>query len=50
MTSKPRPKPKLTDAERLKRFANMAKEVEASKKAEDFDAAFEKVAPRESKP
>lgn len=36
-------KPKLTDAERHQRFANMAREVEASEDAEDFDKAFEKV-------
>ncbi len=37
------PAPKLTDAERHKRFVDMAKEVEASEKSEDFDAAFKKV-------
>lgn len=36
-------KPKLTDAERHKRFTDMAREVEASEDAEDFDKAFEKV-------
>lgn len=36
-------KPKPTDAERHKRFVDMAKEVEASEKPEDFDKAFKKV-------
>lgn len=36
-------KPKLTDAERHKRFVDMAREVEASNDPKDFDAAFEKV-------
>jgi hypothetical protein len=35
--------PPLTDAERHKRFVDMAREVEASEKAEDFDKVFEKV-------
>lgn len=35
--------PKLTDEERHKRFLDMAKEVEASEKKEDFDSAFAKV-------
>ena len=33
-------KPKLTDAERHKRFVETAKKVEASEKAQDFDTAF----------
>ena len=37
-------KKKLTDAERHKRFVDMAKEVEASEKPQDFDRAFEAVA------
>lgn len=37
-------KPKLTDAERHKRFVDMAKEVGASEKPEDFDEAFKVVA------
>lgn len=37
------PKPKLTDAERHKRFVEAARDVDASEKAEDFDKAFEKV-------
>ena len=38
-----KPKPKLTDAERLKRFVETAREVDASERAEDFDKAFRKV-------
>jgi hypothetical protein len=36
-------KSKLTDAERHKRFVDMAKEVGASEKAADFDRAFKAV-------
>jgi hypothetical protein len=36
-------KPKLTDAERHKRFVEMAKEVEASPDPKDFEKAFKKV-------
>lgn len=36
--------PKLTDAERHKRFVETAEKIEASDKAVDFDRAFEKVA------
>ncbi len=39
----PRP-PKLTDAERHKRFVETAKKVEASENLADFDRAFAKVA------
>ena len=39
-----KPQPKLTDAERHKRFVDMAREVEASEDPKDFDRAFEKVA------
>ena len=35
----PRP-PKLTDAERHKRFVETAKKVEASENIDDFDKAF----------
>jgi hypothetical protein len=35
--------PKLTDAERLQRFKEMAKEVGASSDPKDFDKAFAKV-------
>lgn len=43
MADKPKPKPKLTDAERLQRFKDMAREVEASEDAEDFDRALKRV-------
>lgn len=43
MTRKPATKPKLTDTERHKRFVEMAKEVEASPDAKDFEKAFKKV-------
>jgi len=43
MPSKTEPKPKLTDAERHKRFVDMAREVEASEKPEDFERAFRKI-------
>jgi hypothetical protein len=36
-------KPKLTDAERHKRFVDLAREVEASEDPKDFDEAFGKV-------
>jgi hypothetical protein len=39
-----KPKPKLTDAERHKRFVEMAHEVEASEDPKDFERAFKKVA------
>jgi hypothetical protein len=35
--------PKLTNAERHKRFVEMAREVEASEDPKDFDRAFGKV-------
>jgi hypothetical protein len=40
---------KLTDAERHKRFVDMAKEVEASEDPKDFERAFEKVATPKAK-
>ena len=43
MPPKPKSKPKLTDAERHKRFLAMAREVEASDKRQDFDRAFKTV-------
>lgn len=44
MPSKIKPKPpKLTDAERHKRFVDMAKEVEASEDPKAFERAFKKV-------
>jgi len=46
--AKPAPKtttkPKLTDAERHKRFVDMAHEVEADESPEAFDRAFDSVA------
>jgi len=39
-----KPAPKLTDEDRHKRFLDVAKEVEASDKPEDFDRAFGRVA------
>ncbi len=36
-------KTKLTDADRHKRFVDMAKEVEASDDPKEFDAVFKKV-------
>jgi hypothetical protein len=41
---KTKAKPKLTDAERHKRFVAMAHEVGASGDPKDFDKAFKKVA------
>jgi hypothetical protein len=40
--TKPKKKP-LTDAERHKRFVEMAKEVGASENDPDFDTAFKRV-------
>ena len=42
-SAKPKPKPKLTDAERHKRFVAMARDVEASEDPKAFDRAFKKV-------
>lgn len=41
--------PKLTDAERHKRFVAMAKEVGASDNPKDFERAFKKVTATRSK-
>lgn len=44
MTKKaPASKPKLTDAERHKRFVETAQDVGASEDPKDFDKAFENV-------
>lgn len=43
MTPKKTTKPKLTDAERHKRFVEMAREVEASESPKAFDKAFKRV-------
>jgi hypothetical protein len=39
------PKPKLTDAERHKRFVEMARQVGASDDPKDFEKAFKRVVP-----
>jgi hypothetical protein len=44
MPRKSASKPKLSDAERHKRFVATAREVGASDKAEDFERAFNTVA------
>jgi hypothetical protein len=49
-TKKTKHTPKLTDAERHKRFVEMAREVGASDDPKDFEAAFKKVAPRKERP
>ena len=43
-------KPKLTDAERHKRFVETAKKVDASEKSDDFDVAFDHLLTRKEKP
>lgn len=43
MTAKSKAKPKLTDAERHKRFVDMAREVGASNDLKAFDRAFKRV-------
>lgn len=44
MLKKPaKPKAKLTDAERHKRFKAMGEEVGASKEPKDFEKAFKKI-------
>ena len=43
-------KPKLTDAERHRRFVDMAKEVGASEKPADFDRAFKAVTGKQKAP
>jgi hypothetical protein len=50
MSRKAASKTKLTDAERHKRFVEMAKQVGASDDAKDFDRAFEKIAKPPSRP
>ena len=42
--AKPAKKPKLTDAQRHRRFLDMAREVEASESPKAFDKAFKRVA------
>jgi hypothetical protein len=43
MANKQTRKPKLTDAERHKRFVEMAREVDASEDPMDVDKVFEKI-------
>jgi len=43
MAGKSKPKPKLTDADRHKRFVEMARQVGASDDPKAFDKAFKKV-------
>lgn len=43
MASKSEKKPKLSDYERHERFVDMAREIEASEDANDFDKAFDKI-------
>jgi hypothetical protein len=43
MPQKSARRPKLTDAERHKRFVEMAREVEASNDPKDFEKAFRKI-------
>jgi hypothetical protein len=49
MARKPARNPKLTDAERHKRFVEMAREVGASDDPKDFESAFKKVVPPKDK-
>ncbi len=49
MAAKPVKKPKLTDAERHKRFVELAREVEASDDEKDFERALKKVVPSAKK-
>jgi len=49
MAGKSKQKPKLTDAERHRRFVDMAGKVGASKDPKDFDRAFKKVVTTKSK-
>lgn len=46
MAEKKKAKPKLTYAERHKRFVEMAREVKASESARSFDIAFSRIAKR----
>jgi hypothetical protein len=47
--SERRPKPKLSDTERHKRFVEMARQVGASDDPKDFESAFKKVVSKPSK-
>jgi hypothetical protein len=48
MLRKPKPKPKPDNPEQLKRFIDMAREVEADESPEALDRAFNKVIPSRS--
>jgi hypothetical protein len=47
---KPKPKPKLSDEARHKRFVEMTREVDADEASEAFDRAFHSVVRRDTKP
>jgi hypothetical protein len=49
MATKRKKNPPLTDAERHKRFVDMAREVEASGKAKDYDKVLKKLATEKPK-
>ncbi len=49
MARKSQAKPKLTDADRHKRFVDMARQVGASNDPKAFDKAFKKVTGKPSK-
>lgn len=49
MPSKPPPERKTTDPEQLKRFKEMAREVEVDERLEAFDRAFNRVMGRPQK-
>jgi hypothetical protein len=49
MATKAKSKPKLTDAERHKRFVEMARQVGASDDPKAFDKAFKKVVGKPTK-
>jgi hypothetical protein len=48
-TKKRAEKPKLTDADRHKRFVDMARQVGASDDPKDFEKAFKAVASKKAK-
>ena len=52
MARKPtaKPPPKLTDAERHRRFVTMAREVEADESPKAFDKAFKRIVSRQTVP
>jgi hypothetical protein len=50
MPCKSASKPKLTDADRHKRFVEMARKVQASNDPKDFEKAFKKIVTPKSAP